>query len=88
MSTYTRRLTLAWCVFFGAQLACSALLLRYGSVESWSLFINVLSFPLVGLMFAGDYLYRVIRYRHLPQSSIAKAVQAYAKDRASSLLPR
>ena len=52
--------------------------------ESWSLFINVLSFPLVGLMFAGDYLYRVIRYRHLPQSSIATAIQAYAKDRASS----
>jgi hypothetical protein len=39
-------------------------------------------------MFALDYLYRVIRYRHLPQSSIATAIQAYAKDRASSLLSR
>jgi len=88
MERYTRNLTFAWCVFFAAQLAGSGLLLRYGSIESWSLFINVLSFPLVALMFAGDYLYRVIRYRDSPQSSIAKAVQAYAKDRASSLLPR
>jgi uncharacterized membrane protein len=88
MERYTRKLTAAWCVFFTAQLAGSALLLAFGSLESWSLFINVLSFPLVGLMFAGDYLYRVIRYRHLPQSSIATAIQAYAKDRASSLLSR
>jgi uncharacterized membrane protein len=88
MERYTRKLTAAWCVFFAAQLAGSALLLAYGSLESWSLFINVLSFPLVGLMFAADYLYRAIRYRHLPQSSIATAIQAYAKDRASSLLSR
>jgi uncharacterized membrane protein len=88
MEAYTRKLTLAWCLFFAAQLAASALLLRFGSVEGWSLFINVLNVPLIALMFAGDYLYRVIRYRDLPQTSIAKAVQAYAKDRASSLLPR
>jgi len=88
MERHTRKLTAAWCVFFAAQLAGSALLLAYGSLETWSLFINVLSFPLVGLMFALDYLYRVIRYRHLPQSSIATAIQAYAKDRASSLLSR
>ena len=84
METYTRRLTWAWCVFFAAQLAASALLLKFGSVETWSLFINVLNFPLVGLMFVGDYLYRVVRYREFPQSSIAEAVQAYAKDRLSS----
>lgn len=88
METYTRRLTWAWCVFFAAQLAASALLLKFGSVETWSLFINVLNFPLVSLMFAGDYLYRVARYRDFPQSSIAEAVQAYAKDRVSSLRAR
>jgi uncharacterized membrane protein len=88
METYTRRLTLAWCLFFAAQLAASALLLKFGTVETWSLFINVLNFPLVGLMFAGDYGYRKLRYRHFPQSSIAEAVQAYAKDRVSSLRAR
>ena len=82
---YTRRLTMAWCAFFAGQLVVSALLLRFGSLEAWSLFINVLNFPLVALMFALDYFYRLIRFRD-PPSSIANAIQAYAKDRASSVL--
>lgn len=84
METYTRKLTAAWCVFFAGQLAASALLLGLGSVERWSFFVSVLNFPLVALMFLGDWLYRVVRYPHLPQSSIAKAVRAFAQDRASS----
>lgn len=87
MESYTRRLTFAWCVFFVAQLSVSALLLRFGSVESWSLFVNVLNFPLLALMFAVDYLYRVLRFGDSP-ASLASAIQAYAKDRASSLLTR
>ena len=87
MESYTRRLTFAWCVFFAAQLAISALLLRFGSLESWSLFINVLNFPLLALMFAVDYLYRVLRFGDSP-ASLTSAVRAYAKDRASSLLTR
>jgi uncharacterized membrane protein len=84
METYTRRLTLAWCVFFAAQLAASALLLAFAPLETWSLFVNVLNLPLVALMFTGDYLYRVLRYPGTRQSSIATAVQAYARDRLSS----
>ena len=88
MEAYTRKLTIAWCVFFAAQLAVSALLLHLGRLESWSLFINVLNFPLCALMFVGDYLYRVVRYRDWPQSSIANVIQAYARDRASTPAPR
>jgi uncharacterized membrane protein len=88
LEAYTRRLTLTWCVFFAAQLAASALLLGFGSTNAWSVFINVLNFPLVALMFAGDWIYRAVRYPHTPGASIATAVQAYAKDRASSLRAR
>jgi uncharacterized membrane protein len=88
LETYTRRLTAAWCVFFAGQLAVSALLFGFDSVENWSFFVSVLNFPLVALMFVGDWLYRVVRYPHLPQSSIAKAVKAFVQDRASSPLPR
>jgi len=87
MESYTRRLTFAWCAFFAAQLAVSALLLRFGSLESWSLFVNVLNFPLLALMFGADYLFRVVRFGDSP-ASLATAIQAYAKDRASSLLTR
>ena len=80
---YTRRLTLAWCVFFAAQLAASALLLAFAPLETWSLFINGLNLPLVALMFTGDYLYRRVRYRGEAQSSIATQIRAFARDRAS-----
>ena len=83
MEAYTRRLTLAWCTFFAGQLAASALLLALAPLEVWSFLINVLNLPLVALMFAGDYLYRVLRYRNDPQSSIVTAVRAFAKYRAS-----
>lgn len=88
LEAYTRRLTAAWCVFFAAQLAVSALLLGLGAVDAWSFFVNVLNFPLVVLMFAGDCAYRTIRYRHLPRTSIAKAMRAFAQDRASKPLAR
>jgi len=84
---YTRRLTAAWCLFFAAQLLASALLLALASAEEWSFFINVLNLPLIALMFAVDYVYRVIRYRDTP-ASIAVPIRAYAKDRKSSFLPR
>ena len=84
METYTRRLTLAWCIFFAGHLCASALLLGLSTTQTWSFFVNVLNLPLVGLMFAADYLYRVLRYRHSKQSSIATVIEAYAKDRLST----
>ena len=88
MERYTRRLTRAWCVFFAAQLAASALLFAFAPLEIWSLFVNVLNFPLVVLMFAGDYLYRVVRYRGEAQSSIVTQIRAFARDRASRPIAR
>ena len=88
MERHTRKLTAAWCVFFTAQLAGSALLLAFGRSRAGRCSSTCSASRSSGWMFAGDYLYRVIRYRHLPQSSIATAIQAYAKDRASSSLSR
>jgi len=78
METYTRRLTVAWCLFFAAQLLTSGLLLTFASLDSWSLFVNVLNIPLLAAMFTGEYLYRVLRYRGYPHASIAQAVKAFA----------
>ena len=81
LEAYTRKLTFAWCGFFAGQLAVSALLLGFGTLEAWSFFVTVLNAPLVALMFAGDYLYRVLRYPESAHSSIATVVRAYARDR-------
>jgi uncharacterized membrane protein len=83
MELYTRRVTAAWCIFFAGQLVASALLFAFASLHVWSLFINIVSFPLVVLMFAGEYLYRVTRYRDYPHASIARSIRAFAEDTAA-----
>ena len=74
---YTRRITLAWCVFFAAQVLVSALLFALASLETWSVFVNLLSGPLVVLMFAGEYLYRIVRFPDHAHVSIWKGVQMF-----------
>lgn len=79
MEGYTRRVTIAWCVFFGGQVAISAALYALAPLEAWSLFVNVLNLPLLALMFAAEYLYRLARYRDDSHASIAQALRAFAR---------
>lgn len=84
LAAYTRRVTYAWCVFFAAQLVISALLFKFASLDHWSLFINVLNFPLLVLMFIGEYGYRLIRHRDFPQASFFDGIRAFSNDAARS----
>ena len=59
---YTRRVTLAWCVFFAAQLLTSLLLFLFAPVAIWSMFVNLLNLPLILAMFGAEYLYRQLHY--------------------------
>jgi uncharacterized membrane protein len=84
MEAYTRAITVAWCVFFAVQLVVSALLFEFASPHAWSLFINILNFPLLAAMFAAEYLYRVTRYRNYPHASIAQMMHVFVKDSSFS----
>jgi uncharacterized membrane protein len=53
-----RHLTLAWVAFFVAMAAMSLLLALTGPFVVWSLFVNVLTWPLIGMMVLGEWLYR------------------------------
>lgn len=79
MESYTRRVTIAWCVFFGGQVIVSAALYALVPLEAWSLFVNVLNVPLLALMFGAEYLYRAARYRDESRTSIAGALRAFAR---------
>lgn len=80
MESYTRRLTIAWSAFFLAQLFGSGLLLAFATLETWSMFINLFNVPLLLLMFAGDYCYRVFRYPDFPHATVAQAMRAFIDD--------
>lgn len=64
LEVYTRHVTFVWSLFFALQIAVSIWLFFFASLEIWSTFINILSAPLLVLMFLCEYTYRVLRYRN------------------------
>jgi uncharacterized membrane protein len=54
---YTRRVTQAWCVFFVANTVITLLCIRVGE-EAWALYNGLVSYLLMGCMFAGEWLIR------------------------------
>lgn len=80
IETYTRQVTIAWCVFFALQVAVSLFLFAFAPLETWSMFVNVLNLPLLVLMFAGEYLVRVVRFPDHPRVSVTRMLRAFAKD--------
>ncbi len=71
---YTRRVTVAWCCFFAAQLTTSVLLFFLAPLVTWSFFVNVLDIPMVIAMYAAEYAVRIRVLRNPPRHSIATIV--------------
>ncbi|KPQ25196.1 MAG: putative membrane protein [Halomonas sp. HL-48] len=55
---YTRRVTWAWCGFFTANGAIACWTALYADLAVWSLYNGVISYVLIALMFAGEWLIR------------------------------
>ncbi len=84
---YTRQVTLAWTLFFLAVSLISTLLFLFAPIEAWSIFANFLSFPLVLLMFAGEYLVRLRVLPNLEKHGILDSMLAYWKTPAATDSP-
>lgn len=55
---YTRRVTQVWCGFFCLNGSLALYTALYSSFEIWTLYNGCLAYVLMGLLFAGEYLYR------------------------------
>jgi uncharacterized membrane protein len=90
-ATYLRRLTLAWTIFFALMAIACAVLALAAPFAWWSLFANVLSWPLIGAFFCGEYLVRRTWFPHLPDhtplQTIASAL-AYPGEALRKALQR
>ncbi|HEY5762748.1 MAG TPA: hypothetical protein VIS73_06040 [Rhodocyclaceae bacterium] len=74
---YTRRITIVWTGFFALNATTSLLLYLLTPIGVWSTYANLLTAPLVALMFAGEY---AVRVRVLPpshHSTIAATITAF-----------
>ncbi len=80
---YLRGLTHVWAIFFAAMAGLSLLLMLYAPFEWWSLFVNVLTWPLIGVMFACEWAVRRVAFRKLPAHTplyIVARVLAYQRQ--------
>lgn len=62
---YTRRVTMAWCLFFVCNGTAAALTAWLASDRVWALYNGAIAYLLIGAMFAGEWLVRRrVRARH------------------------
>lgn len=81
---YTRRVTIAWTAFFLASALLSTALYWLAAPAVWSVYANVLTGPLILLMFMLEYL---VRRRSLPPEDRSGPVDAIRAYRASMRRP-
>lgn len=79
---YTRNVTLAWTVFFFANALVSTLLFIFAPPAIWSVHANLLTGPLIGLMFLVEHLWRLFVLPAHERPGIADIVQAYRRESA------
>ncbi len=74
---YTRQVTWAWTLFFALTSLVSLLLFALAPAAVWSAFVNLLSLPLLGAMFIGEYLVRIAVIPRSERSGFLQAMAAY-----------
>lgn len=78
---YTRTVTAAWAIFFAMQVLVSLLIFYVASIETWSVFANILNWPLVILMFVGEYFCRKRVNPDFKHATIKESVSAYFNNK-------
>jgi len=83
---YTRKVTIAWTVFFLANALLSTLLYSFAPIAVWSIHANVLTLPLVALMFGAEFVVRQFVLPANERPGLVESVRAYRKARSSARL--
>lgn len=81
---YTRKVTVAWTLFFAGIALVSLLLFLFMPVLVWSTFANLLAGPLIGVMFMAEFLCRRLVLAGEDQATIADAIRAWKTHNASN----
>jgi uncharacterized membrane protein len=61
---YCRSVTVVWCAFFVLNGAVAAALAAFGSLAAWTLYTGAISYVLMGILFAAEFIVRAWRFRH------------------------
>jgi uncharacterized membrane protein len=64
-NSYLRKVTIAWLIFFILNATVSAATATSGSLRLWTLYNGLISYLVMGAMFAGEFLIRQLVHRRL-----------------------
>lgn len=78
-AAYTRGVTWLWVWTFALLSAAAAGFALWADAHAWSLFTNFLNPLLIAGVFAGEYLYRRLRFRHLEHPGFFEFIRLAAK---------
>ena len=81
--TYTRKVTVAWTLFFGGMVLTSSILFFWGSLTTWSFVVNLFGGPLIALMFVGEYLCRRAVLPAAERGTLRETWQAWKAHQAA-----
>lgn len=76
---YTRAVTLGWTLFFVAMAVSAILLYALAPRPAWSWFVNLLTLPCVGVMFAVEYAVRRVRFPWFRHASVLAGALAFQR---------
>jgi uncharacterized membrane protein len=77
VARYTRQVTLAWAIYFGAAVLASTLLFFLAPLEIWSIFANFLSPAALATMFLAEYAVRLRVLPRMRHSSIFASARGF-----------
>ena len=77
MAVYTRKVTLAWTLYFIAMAVLSVGLYAFASFEAWARFANLLTPIAVALMFGIEYLLRYHWHPEFERTSVSDSIRSY-----------
>lgn len=83
MAAYSRKVTVAWSVYFVLMAAVSVGLFLFAPFAAWALFANLLTPLAIGLMFIGEFLLRYRLHPEFERATLADAMNAYARRDAA-----
>jgi 3-hydroxymyristoyl/3-hydroxydecanoyl-(acyl carrier protein) dehydratase/uncharacterized protein YneF (UPF0154 family) len=68
VSAYCRKVTLVWCAFFVFNGSVAAWTIFFGTDAIWSVYNGGISYILIGVLFAGEFIVRKIVQRKMPEA--------------------
>jgi uncharacterized membrane protein len=81
---YTRRVTIAWTVFFLALFTLSSTLYLGGFREAWSFLANIASPLMLCTMFAAEYAIRMRALPHWHRTGLLSGIRAFSRHFAQA----